>query len=108
MNLEKLAQSNILQTLRLDKLEEEVQKEAMGDAAEIILQSVVDEIEGTLPAEVRDEFGRVFDEENEEERKAFIKKYVPNFQNLLVVETLRYKYLTELIVSQEEEEGEGK
>lgn len=108
MNLEKLAQSNILETLGLEKAGEEMQKEAVQDAMEIILQSVVDQIKDTLPDDVRDEFERVYDQGSEEERKVFIEKYVPNFQDLLMIETLRYKYLTELIASSEKEEEEGK
>lgn len=100
VDIKKIAQSNIIDTLKLQDDSEEVKQEAINDATEIIFDSVVDRIQAELSDEALVEYDRVFGEENpEEERAAFLKKYVPNFEEIVAEEMLRYKYLTEIMVS---------
>ena len=103
MNLEKLAQSNILDTLKLKDASDEVKREAIDDAMEIIFESVAERIKAELSDEARIEYNRVFEEDSsEEERAAFLKKHVSRFEEIVAEETLRYKYLTEIMVSLEQ------
>ena len=100
MNFEKLAQSNILETLKLIDAPKEAQQEAVDDAMDIILTSAMDRIQDELSDEAHIEFERVFGGQNtEEERTAFLKKHVPNLEEILIQESLRYKYLAEIITS---------
>lgn len=100
MDIQKIAQSNIINTLKLQDASEEVKQEAINDATEVIFDSVVDRIQAGLLGEALGEYDRVFGEDcPEDERVAFLKKYVPNFEEIVAEETLRYKYLTEIMVS---------
>lgn len=101
MNLEKLTQSNILETLGLDQAPKEAQQEAINEAKGIILENIADAIRNQIPYRVHDEFERVLSEGTDEERGIFLKKHVPNLQDLLAIETLRYKHLTECIAASE-------
>ena len=100
MNLEKIAQSNLIDTLNLKDAPQEVRQEAVDDALEIIFESVADRVKAGLSDEALIEYEHVFDEGgSEEERVAFIKKHIPNFEEIVAEETFRYKYLTEIMVS---------
>ena len=102
MNLEKLTQSNLLETLKLDKAPKEEQEEAMSDASEIIFRSAMGRIKDGLSEDEREEFERVFGEEAaKEEQDAFLKEHVPNLEEMLAQEAMRYKYLMGIIASQE-------
>ena len=104
MNFEKLAQSNILETLKLTDAPKKAQDEAVEDAMEIIMESATDRIKDGLSDEALEEFERVFSgDHTESERDAFLKKHVPDFEEILVEESLRYKYLTEIIASSSHE-----
>jgi len=100
MDFQKFAQSNIIKTLKLMDASKEVQREAIDEAVEVIFDSVVDRIQAKLSDEALGEYNRVFGEDNlEEDRVAFLKKHAPNFEEIVAEETLRYKYLTEIMVS---------
>ena len=104
MNIEKLAQSNILATLQLTDAPKKVQEEAMENATEIIVKSAMDRIKDKLPDDTLEEFERVFGEDHtEEERITFLKERVPNLEEILIQESLRYKYLAEIIASSSHE-----
>ena len=100
MNFEKLAQSNIFETLKLTDAPKEAQEEAMEDAMDIIFTSAMDRIKDGLLNEARTKFERVFGEDHtEEDREAFLKEHVPNLEEILTQESLRYKYLAEIVAS---------
>lgn len=100
MNLEKIAQSNLIDTLKLKDAPQEVRQEAVDEALEIIFESVVDRIKAEFSNEVMTQYMRVFEEENSEEKRVeFLKTHVPNFEEIVAEETFRYKYLTEIMVS---------
>ena len=100
MNLEKIAQSNLIDTLQLKNAPQEARQEAVDDALEVIFESVADRVKAELSEEALIEYEHVFDEGNsEEERVAFIKKHIPNFEEIVAEETFRYKYLMEIMVS---------
>ena len=102
MDLKQIAQSNMLETLKLDKAPKEEQEEAMSDASEIIFRSAMGRIKDGLSEDEREEFERVFREEGvKEDQDAFLKEHVLNLEEMLVQETMRYKYLMGIIVSQE-------
>ena len=105
MNFEELTQSNIVETLGIAGAPEEKRKEAIEDATDVIMQSVMDWVMDGLTDEEWLDFERVFGEDaSEEERTAFLKKHVPNLEEMLVQETLRYKALAEVIASASREE----
>ena len=104
MNLEKIAQSNLMDTLKLKDAPQEARQEAVDDALEVIFESVADRMKAELSDEALIEYEHVFDEgSSEEERVAFIKKHIPNFEEIVAEETFRYKYLMEIMVSATEE-----
>ena len=92
----------MLETLKIDKAPKKEQEEAMSDASEIIFQSAMGRIKDELSEDEREEFERVFGEEGvKEDQDAFLKEHVLNLEEMLVQETMRYKYLMGIIVSQE-------
>jgi len=97
MDLKALAQSNIIDTLNLSHASEEERQEALDKATNIIMAVAMERIEEAIPEEAQGEFDRVFDEGTEEERVAFLRKYVPNLDEIFIGETLRYKLLMEII-----------
>ena len=100
MNLEKIAQSNLIDTLQLKDAPQEARQEAVDDALEVIFESVADRVKAELSDEALIEYEHVFDEGgSEEKRVAFIKKHIPNFEEIVAEETFRYKYLMEIMVS---------
>ena len=108
MNFEKLAQSNIVETLGIADAPEEERKEVIEDATDVIMQSVMDRVMDGLTDEEWLDFERVFGEDaSEEERAAFLEKHVPNLEEMLVQETLRYKALAEVMASASREEGKS-
>lgn len=100
MNLEKIAQTNLLDTLQLKDAPQEIRQEAVDEALEIIFESVVDRVKAGFSDEVMTQYVHVFEEKNsEEERIEFLKKHVLNFEEIVAEETFRYKYLTEIMIS---------
>lgn len=100
MNLEKIAQSNLIDTLQLKDARQEARQEAVDDALEIIFESVVDRIQAGLSDKEMIEYKHVFHEgSSEQERMEFLKTHVLNFEEIVAEETFRYKYLTEIMVS---------
>lgn len=100
MNFDELAQSNIINTLKLQDASEEVKREAIDDATEVIFESVVDRVKAGLSNEALAEYEHLSRENiPEEDRVQFLKKHIPNFEEIVAEETLRYKYLTEIMVS---------
>lgn len=103
INFNALAQSNIINTLNLADAPKEIQREAIDEAMEIIFDSVTDRMKAELSGEALAQYEQVFrDQGSEEERTAFIKKYVPHFDEIVREETLRYKYLMEIMNSSPE------
>ena len=104
MNFEKLAQSNIMETLGIAGAPEEERKGAIEDATDVIMQSAMDRVMDGLTDEESLDFERVFGEDaSEEERAAFLKKHVPNLDEILIQESLRYKALAEVMASSSRE-----
>ncbi len=104
MNFEHLAQSNIIDTLKLTHAPKEVKQAAIDDAANIILRIVAQRIEDEIPDEYQEEFEHIFGTEGTpQERAAFLNKHVPDFENIIRAETLHYKALAEIIASSTEE-----
>jgi len=101
MNLKTLAQSNILDTLNFSHASEEERQEALDEATDVIMAVALERIEEEIPEKAQGEFDRVFEEGTEEDRVAFLKKYVPNLDEIFIGETLRYKLLAEIITESE-------
>lgn len=100
MDIEKLAQLNIIKELHFSDTPQEEQQEIITDATQIILESAVERMKEKLSPEKRREFARVFsDAASEEERAAFLKKNALNLPKTLLEETIRYKYLLKKITS---------
>ncbi len=100
MDFNALAQSNIISTLSLADAPKDVQREAINEATEIIFDSVTDRIKAELSGEALAQYEQVFnDHGSEEERTEFLKKCIPNFDEIVREETLRYKYLMEIMNS---------
>lgn len=100
MDFNKLTQSNIINTLKLMDAPKEVQREAIEEALEIIFDSVVDRIKTGLSDGEMVAYNDVFRGDSPEgERVMFLKEHVPNLEEMVAEETMRYKYLTEIMVS---------
>lgn len=100
MNLEKISQSNLIDTLQLKDAPQKVRQEAVDDALEIIFESVADRVKAGFSDKVMAQYIHVFEQDNPEEKHVeFLKKHVPNFEEIVAEETFRYKYLTEIMVS---------
>ncbi len=97
MNLDSLIQSNILETLGLMNSPRGAQDKAINDAKDIILQSARNRVENLIPEDAREEFEQVFQEGAENECKDFLNKYGINVPDIIAQETLRYKYITQII-----------
>ena len=106
MNFKELPKSNLIETLGIADAPEEERKEAIEDAADVIMQSVMDRVIDGLTDEEWLDLERVFGKDaSEEERIAFLKKHVPNLEEMLVQETLRYKALAEVMASASREKA---
>ncbi len=100
MNVEKLAQLNMLETLNLTHASDVAQQEAVRDATEIILTSAMDRIKDQFSDDVRAEFERIFSEQgSQHQRDAFLQEHVPDLEDIMIQESLRYKYLTQIIAA---------
>ena len=103
MNFESLAQSNILETLKLADAPEEKQKEAITDATNIIIRSAMERITDNFTDDEALAFEGIFGEDRPEaERMAFLKEHAPDLEKILTEESLRYKYLAEIAASIQE------
>ena len=98
MNHETLLQSNIVDILGLSRATKEEREREVGRAADIILESVIDRIEDGLSADKRSEFEYAFrDGTTEEERQAFLDANVPNMEQIVLAETLRFKRVAQVM-----------
>lgn len=96
MDFIRIAQSNILDLLGLSEAPHHVQQRAINQALEIIFDSVANRIKAELSPEALTHYAHAFRENSsEEERSAFLATYVPQFDEIVKEETLRYKYLCE-------------
>ena len=100
MNLKALAESNILDTLNLSHASYEERNNALDEALDVIMAVAMERIEKAIPKEAQGEFDRVFDDGTEEDRVAFLRKYVPHLDEIFIEETLRYKLLMEIIAEE--------
>lgn len=100
MNLEKIAQSNLIDTLQLKDTPSNVRQKAVDEAVEIIFESVADRIKAGFSDEEMIQYEHTFHEGSpEQERVEFLQTHVPNFEEIVAEETFRYKYLTEIMVT---------
>jgi len=82
---------DILKAFGIEKAPQEWEK-FLALAGEAILTSVVRRIKDHLPEEKQEEFFWLFETpSSDEEKAAFFKTYVPNFQELLLEETAHFK-----------------
>ncbi|MDP3769437.1 MAG: hypothetical protein Q8R40_00680 [bacterium] len=96
MNKEQLAQTNILDILELTEGSEQERKDVIQEANKIILDNVIDRIKEQLSPDQEIEFEHAFrNRGTEEERQVFLAAYVPNFEEILLRETLRFKEIAQ-------------
>lgn len=105
MNLDSLINSNILEILHLTDAPRSTQDEAINSAQEIIVQSVRNRIQDLIPEDARDQFYYVFQKGTDEQRSAFLNQHAINLEDIVAQETLRYKYITEIIASENSHES---
>ena len=92
MNVDEFLKTNVLDLVGLADAPRDVRESFLARASEMVLEAVVSRIDKSLDADKREEFYRVFKEgTNEEEKQAFIKAHVPNFEEIVGEETGRVK-----------------
>ena len=92
MNVDEFLKTNVLDLVGLADAPRDVRESFLARASEMVLEAVVSRIDKSLDADKREEFYRVFKEgAKEEEKQAFIKAYVPNFEEIVGEETGRVK-----------------
>ena len=100
MNLEHLAQSNILEVLHVVDAPEEKKQEVIDAATDIIIRSAMDRIKESFSEKERGEFEHAFDEKSTTtEHTAFLQKYAKKIEEVIIQESLRYKSLLSIISS---------
>ena len=97
MNLENLIQSNIIDTLNLAGAKQEIKTQAMKDAQEIIVKSVIARIKKKRNNQPLNEFERLLEDMPQQEHGEAIKKYIPDIEEIVFQESMRYKYLIQVI-----------
>lgn len=92
MNLRDALTGDILDTFGLKNAPPEEQEKFLNMASEAILTSVVRRVKEHLPEDKREEFFRLFETPaSDEEKAAFFKSHVPDFQKILLEEVARFK-----------------
>lgn len=96
MNKEKLAQTNIMNILKLTESSEEERRSAIQEANNIILNSVIDRVKENIPEDQQAAFEHAFRNRGTgEERQAFLAEHISNFEEILLRETLRFKEIAQ-------------
>ena len=94
MDIQDIAQSNILDAMGLSDASQEEQRAFIEGATKMIMDEVVDEIAKRLPDAEKEEFFRLFGGEgsaDEDAKAAFLNAHVPDFEELLLQETYAFK-----------------
>ena len=92
MNIKDAAQLNIIAAFGLKNAPPETQREFLEDTVSTILDRVVEKIKERLNYQERQEFTRVCrTDAPETERVAFLNAHVPDFEDLIIQETLIFK-----------------
>jgi len=90
--IQELWELNLVKAFGLDSASEQEKKEFLDHTSQLVMQKVVERIEQELPEEKREEFLQVFEQPGvQEEKVAFIKQNVPNFEEILLEEMLAFK-----------------
>lgn len=92
MTLDEILNVDILDALGLSHASEGEKEKALDDAATFVLMHVIKRIRLELPMSKRDEFERILQPEtSNEERIAFLNAHVPDFEDMVLEEMLRFK-----------------
>lgn len=92
MNLRDALTTDVLGAFGLQAAPPEEQEKFLDMASEAILTLVVRRIKEHLPEDKREEFFRLFEMPTpDEEKAAFFKTYIPDFQRILLEEVARFK-----------------
>lgn len=102
MNIEKLTTSNILNTLKLTSAPRDIQDHAIQDAKKIIIESAHRRIQAIIPPKDQEGLARVLRDGTDDERAGFLHDHGIDLQEIIQQETLRYKYLAEIMAIQDE------
>ena len=94
MDIQSLAQSNILKLLGFDEAPKEEQETLLRSITAMLLEDVVSRIKDELSVEAREQFFALFADGpgSNEERLQFLKTHVPNLEEMILEETLTFKY----------------
>ena len=105
-NLKDILQFDVLESFGLTNASEEEKDKALEHVTVIILGEVADRIEASLSEEKQEEFRALFRDpaSSEEKRMKFLRDQVPDFEDMVLEETFRFK----LEMIEEEKEDEDK
>jgi hypothetical protein len=93
IDLQQLAQVDLIKELGIDKLPRERQEELLAQMGEIVQQRILLRLLEELPEEDKDEFAALLEanQDNPEVVEMFLKEKVPNMDVLAMEEIGKYK-----------------
>ena len=93
ISLEELSQTDIIDLAQMQQASAEDQQKFRDEAQEIVMAAVVARIAASLSDEKREEYFRIFSSNpTNNEKVDFLTSEVPNFEEILIDETLIFKY----------------
>lgn len=99
--LQNLMEMDIVAVLGLEHAPANVQQRVLGEANDRILREVIKRIQTRISPEVKEEFERLFSTQDDHITDAdmeFLKKNVPDFADIMIEETLKFKKGVVLVV----------
>ena len=92
MDIDQFLKTNIVDLAGLSGAPEDVKRDFLAKASELVLTAIVDRIDSELDESKKEEFYRIFREgAKNEDMQAFLKANVPNFEEIVGEETGRVK-----------------
>jgi len=92
ITIEELVDINLLEAFGLGDASEEQKREFTEKSTEVILERVVRRVADAMAPDARDKFYALFkDGVGDDERWGFIDKHIPNFEEIMLEELLKFK-----------------
>lgn len=102
MDPQKLLSADLLTVFGLENATQETKDAFLTEATRLVLAKVAARIEDELPAEKKAEFTSLFSAPNsEEDQTRFLDAHVPDFEEMVVQETLLFKVMMQKISEDE-------
>lgn len=91
MSTKNVLTSNILDSLGLQNLSAEKKTELLGQMTQVIQDRVTDRVVEQLSADERKQFDQVFDQSSSQEIDQFLRRAVPDFEQIMADEVARFQ-----------------